>query len=51
MKARRISWIGRVERMETSRMPKSVMREKSYTKRRKGRPKVRCSRRPTSDGD
>jgi hypothetical protein len=27
--------------MEDSRMPKRVMREKMYTKRRKGRPKVR----------
>ena len=40
-KARRISWIGQVERMEDSRMPKRVMREKIYTKRRRGRPKVR----------
>jgi hypothetical protein len=28
VKARRISWIGHVERMEDSRMPKRVMREK-----------------------
>jgi hypothetical protein len=27
--------------MENSRMPKRVMREKIYTKRRRGRPKVR----------
>jgi hypothetical protein len=27
--------------MEDSRMPKRVMREKIYTKRRRGRPKVR----------
>ena len=40
-KARRICWIGQVERMEDSRMPKRVMREKIYTKRRRGRPKVR----------
>jgi hypothetical protein len=40
VKARRISWIGHVERMEDSRMPKRVIREKRYTKRR-GRPKVR----------
>jgi hypothetical protein len=40
VKARRISWIGHVESMEDSRMPKRVMREKRYTKRR-GRPKVR----------
>jgi transcription termination factor 2 len=41
VKARRISWIGHVERMEDSRMPKRVMREKIYTKKRRGRPKVR----------
>jgi hypothetical protein len=41
VKARRISWIGHVERMEDSRMPKRVMREKIYTKRKRGRPKVR----------
>jgi transcription termination factor 2 len=41
VKARRISWIGHVERMEDSRMPKRVMREKIYTKRRGGGPKVR----------
>jgi hypothetical protein len=27
--------------MEDSRMPKSVMREKIYTRRKRGRPKVR----------
>jgi hypothetical protein len=41
VKARRISWIGHAERMEESRMPKRVMRKKIYTKRRRGRPKVR----------
>jgi hypothetical protein len=40
-KARRISWIGHVERMEDSRMPKRVMRENIYTRRKRGRPKVR----------
>jgi hypothetical protein len=30
VKARRISWIGHVERMEDSRMPKRVMRENLY---------------------
>jgi hypothetical protein len=41
VKARRISWIGHVERTEDMRMPKRVMREKIYTKRRRGRPKIR----------
>jgi hypothetical protein len=41
VKARRISWIGHVERMDDSRMPKRVMREKIYTSRKRGRPKVR----------
>jgi hypothetical protein len=39
--AKRISWIGHVERMEDSRMPKRVMTEKIYTRRKRGRPKVR----------
>jgi hypothetical protein len=38
---RRIGWIGHVERMEDSRMPKRVMREKIYTRRKRGRAKVR----------
>jgi hypothetical protein len=41
VKARRISWIGHIERMEDSRMPKRVMRENIYTRRKRGRPKVR----------
>jgi hypothetical protein len=41
VKARRISWIGHVERMEDSRMPKREMREKIYTSRRRGRPKAK----------
>jgi hypothetical protein len=36
VKANRISWVGHVERMEDSRMPKSVMREKIYTWRKNG---------------
>jgi hypothetical protein len=41
VKARRISWIGHVERMVDSRMPKRVMRKKIYTRRKRGRPNVR----------
>ena len=55
VKERRISWIGHVERMEDSTMPKKVKRENTYTKRRRGRPKVRwlddVSRGLTGDGD
>jgi hypothetical protein len=36
VKARRISWVGHVERMEENRMPKRVIREKIYTRRKKG---------------
>jgi hypothetical protein len=41
VQAGRISWIGHVERMEDSRMPKRAIREKIYTRRKRGRPKVR----------
>jgi hypothetical protein len=37
----RISWVSHVERMEGSRMPMRVMREKIYTRRKRDRPKVR----------
>jgi hypothetical protein len=39
VKSRRIIWIGHVERTEDSRTPKRVMREKLYTRRKRGRPK------------
>jgi hypothetical protein len=41
VKARRIIWVGHVERIEDSRIPKRAMREKIYTRRKRGRPKVR----------
>jgi hypothetical protein len=34
VKARRISWIGHVERMENSRMPKRVMRENLHQEKK-----------------
>jgi hypothetical protein len=40
-KGKRVSWIGHVERLEDSRMPNRVTREKFYARRRRGRPKVR----------
>jgi hypothetical protein len=40
VKARRIIWVDHVRRMEDSRMPQRVMREKIYTRRKRGRPKV-----------
>jgi hypothetical protein len=41
VKARRISWVGHVERMEDSRKSKRVMTEKICTRRKRSRPKVR----------
>jgi hypothetical protein len=41
VKAQRISWINHVERMEDSRMPNRVIREKIYIRRKRGRQKVR----------
>jgi hypothetical protein len=41
VKARRISWIGHIERMEDSRILKRMIRIKICTSRRRGRPKVR----------
>jgi hypothetical protein len=37
----RISWIGHIERMGDSRMPRRVMRENIYTRRKRGRAKIR----------
>jgi hypothetical protein len=41
LKAESISWFGHVERIEDSRMPKRVMREKIYTWKERGRRKFR----------
>ena len=35
-KARRTSWLGHVERMEDSKMPKREMRERKFTQGEKG---------------
>jgi hypothetical protein len=39
--ARRVDWLGHVERMDANRMPRKILYEKIYTKRAIGRPKLR----------
>jgi hypothetical protein len=41
IKARRLDWLGHVERMDAKRMPWKVLYEKIYTKRVRGKPKLR----------
>jgi hypothetical protein len=41
IKERRIDWLGHVERMGANRMPRKIFYEKIYTKRVRGRPKLR----------
>lgn len=41
IKSQRIRWLGHVQRMEKSRMPRRVMQERIYSTRRKGRPITR----------
>jgi hypothetical protein len=40
IKSQRIRWLGHVERMEDNTMPKRMLKE-DYSKRRKGRPRMR----------
>jgi hypothetical protein len=37
----RIKWLGHVERMEDNAMPKRMLKGRLYSKRRKGRPRMR----------
>jgi hypothetical protein len=41
IKSQRIRWLGRVERMEENAMPKRMLKGRLYSKRRKGRPRMR----------
>jgi hypothetical protein len=41
IKGQRIQWLGYVERMDETAMPKRVLRGKLYTTRRIARPKIR----------
>jgi hypothetical protein len=43
IKSQRIRWLGHVETMEVNAMPKRMLRGKVYSKRRKGRPRMRWS--------
>jgi hypothetical protein len=39
--SQRIRWLGHVERMEYNEMPKRMLKGRLYSKRRKGRPRMR----------
>jgi hypothetical protein len=41
IKSQRIRWLGHVERMEDNAMPKRILKGRLYSKRRKGRPRMR----------
>jgi hypothetical protein len=41
IKSQRIRWLGNVERMEDNAVPKRMLKGRRYSKRRKGRPRMR----------
>jgi hypothetical protein len=41
IKSQRIRWLGHVERMEDNAMTKRMLKRRLYSKRRKGRPRMR----------
>jgi hypothetical protein len=41
VKAQRLQWVGHVERMDETAMPRRVLKGKLYAKRRIGRPRLR----------
>jgi hypothetical protein len=41
IKTQRMQWLGHVERMDETAMPKTVLKGKLYTTRRIGRPRIR----------
>jgi hypothetical protein len=41
IKSQRIRWLEHVERMEGNAMPKRMLKGRLYSKRRKGRPRMR----------
>jgi hypothetical protein len=40
-KSQRIRWLGHVERMEDNAVPKRMLKGRLYSRRRKGRPRMR----------
>jgi hypothetical protein len=41
IKLQKIRWLGHVERMEDKTIPKRMLKGRLYSKRRKGRPRMR----------
>jgi hypothetical protein len=41
IKSQRIRWLGHVERMEDSAMPKRMLKGRLFCKRKKGRPRMK----------